>query len=79
KFYQDGTYIHHLEPFNLSFSWSIAGDGSIRLNQKPFRLYRCPNWNLIISNDYLVFKSSGAESFKRKLRKFKLIDSDNDN
>ncbi|CAG8787543.1 17278_t:CDS:2, partial [Dentiscutata erythropus] len=77
EFYQDGTYIHRHEPFNPSFSWSITGDGSIYLNQKPFRSYRCPNWNLIISNDCLVFKSSGAESFKRKLREFKLIDPEN--
>ncbi|CAG8477318.1 2959_t:CDS:2 [Dentiscutata erythropus] len=61
------------------YAWSIAGDGSICLNQNTFRSYRCPNWNLIISKDYLVFKSSSAESFKRKLKKFKLIDPVNDN
>ncbi|CAG8471667.1 11548_t:CDS:2 [Dentiscutata heterogama] len=76
EFYQDGTYIHHL-PFKQYFSWTIASDGSICLNQKPFRSYRCPNWNLIISNDYLVFKSSGAESFKRKLREFNFIGPEN--
>ncbi|CAG8543897.1 7675_t:CDS:2 [Dentiscutata erythropus] len=72
-FYRDGTYIHHHEFFNASFSWSIAEDGSIRLNQKLFKLTRCSNWNLKISSGNLVFKSSGAESFKRKLREADLI------
>ncbi|CAG8735933.1 13665_t:CDS:2 [Cetraspora pellucida] len=70
-FHPNGTYTqHHQAFFDRSYSWSIAGDGSISLNQKSYKSSRSPDWNLIIENDLLTFTSSGNESFRRKLKEF---------
>ncbi|CAG8815119.1 37814_t:CDS:2, partial [Gigaspora margarita] len=75
-FSEDGTYTHHHEPFNPTFTWTM-NNGSLSLNYKPFRLMRSSGWDLVMSNGALVFKSPGTKSFRRKLREDGLIPNDN--